>query len=51
MTCGVTQASSDKNLNHSTANWDLNVINESIKSNSIVLDGKRVKWCKDFESP
>ena len=42
--------SSNTNVNNHTASWDFNIINESIKSKSIMYDGTRVKWCKDYES-
>ena len=50
MADGHIHRSSNTSVNNHTASWDSNIINESIKSESITYDGTRVKWCKDYES-
>jgi hypothetical protein len=50
MADGHVHGSSNTSVNNHTASWDSNIINESIKSESITYDGTRVKWCKDYES-
>lgn len=42
--------SSNINVENHTTDWDLSIIAEAINSKSIIYDGKRVKWCKDYKS-
>ncbi len=44
------KCSSDSNTNISRGVYDLDKINEYITSKSVVYDGKRVKWCGNYET-